>query len=309
MTRHLCAVCVLGLSVAALSAQSLPPHSASAPQPLRLTLGIYSFKKRTEVWKQFQPVAVELSRLMSAQMRSAVVVELNVPPTYEQGVDDFVAGKIDFVRFGPASYVLAKQRAPQLQLLAAEREDSRQVGLIVVRDDSPIQTLAQLKGKKFAFGDSQSTIGRYLSQAELSVAGVSAGDLAAHDYLDRHDSVFKAVEIGDFDAGALHCETFQKLNANSAHKLRVIHAFDNAPKPWLARAGLDPAIARALTVSLLQLAEPAALKALKVPGFAPCTDADYDAVRKGMEKALRFAPIAPVPPAPSKEPAPAPNKG
>jgi phosphonate transport system substrate-binding protein len=304
MIRMLRWTLVLVSTAVGLTAQA--PSTTSAT---RLSLGIYGFKKRTEVWKQFQPVTVELSRLMTAELGRPVVVELIVPPTYEQCLDEFLARKIDIVRFGPSSYVLAKQRSKDVQLLAAEREDSRGVGLIVVREDSPIRTLRELQGKKFAFGDSQSTIGRYLSQAELAAAGLVADKLAAFTFLDRHDNVFKSVEIGDHDAGALHLDTFQDLNAKAVHKLRPIHTFDNAPKPWLARPGLDPALAKALTACLLRLVDPAALKALKVPGFAPTADADFDLVRRGMANAERFAPSTEGTPSPGPRPAPVPAPG
>ncbi len=278
-----------------------------AQSPTRISLGIYSFKKPTEVWKQFQPVTVELSRLLTAQLGAEAIVELQVTKTYEESLEQFVTGKVDIVRFGPSSYVLAKRRNPQIELLAAEREDSNGVGLIVVRADSPIKQLSDLIGKRFAFGDSQSTIGRYLSQAELAQAGVFAHNLTSHAFLDRHDVVFKSVEIGDHDAGAVHKDTFTELNDKATHKLRVLHPFNNAPKPWLARAGLDPKITTALTASLMKLDNAAALKALKVPGFATTRDGDYDFVRQGMEKAEKFGPEAKPEPMPAKEPAPAPT--
>jgi phosphonate transport system substrate-binding protein len=295
----------LALAFAFATTTLVAQFPAPAPQ-LQLSLAIYSFKQRTEVWRQFQPVAVELSRLMTAQLGKSVVVELNVLKTYEDCLEQFVAGRVDMVRFGPSSYVLAKQRCPGVHLLAAEREDSRKVGLIVVRGDSPVQTLADLKGKRFAFGDSQSTIGRYLSQAELANAGVLASDLASFAFLDRHDNVFKSVEIGDHDAGAMHIDTFNELNEKTPNKLRVLHAFDNAPKAWLARKGLEPAVAKALTASLLQVKSPEALKALKVPGFAATTDAEFDLVRKGMERSEMFAPPAKPEATPIKEPVPTP---
>jgi phosphonate transport system substrate-binding protein len=306
MTGFLRTSLVLWSTLGALIAQA-----PQTPAPQQLTLGIYSFKRRTEVWRQFQPVAVELSRLMSAELGRPITIELNVPPTYEECLEHFVDGKIDIVRFGPASYVLAKQLCPGVQLLAAEKEDSRNVGLIVVRADSPITKLADLKGKKFAFGDSQSTIGRYLSQAELAQAGVLQRDLAGHTFLDRHDNVFKSVEIGDHDAGAMHVETFNELNEKAARKLRILHSFDNCPKAWLARPALSSELTKALTKSLVKMTDPAALKALKVPGFTPTADEEYDPVRDGMEKAERFAPTVKPAPTPAKPPvpAPAPQKG
>jgi phosphonate transport system substrate-binding protein len=292
-----------------LAVSFLTASALVAQAPMRVTLDVYAFKKATEVWKQFRPVTLELTRLVSAHMGTEVVVDLRVTKTYEECLDSFVAGKTDVARLGPSSYVLAKSRNPKVSLLAVEREDSRGVGLIVVRADSPIEQLADLRGKRFAFGDSQSTIGRFLSQAELVKVGICAQDLAATDFLERHDVVFKSVEIGDHDAGALHEATFKELNQKAATKLRVLHSFDNAPKPWVARAGLDPKLVEALIASLLALDDPAALKALKVPGFATTTDAEFDLVRKGMMQAEQFAPAPKAAPTKEPAPAPAPQKG
>ncbi|MEO6594662.1 MAG: PhnD/SsuA/transferrin family substrate-binding protein [Planctomycetota bacterium] len=295
-----------GLAAATLL---LPPAAAQQPEPVRLSFSSYSFRKATEVWKQFQPATQELSRLMTQQLGQPAQVDLLVTKTYEECVDGLVDGEIDVVRVGPASYVLAKGRNPKIQLLVAEREDSRGVGLIVVRADSPLQTLTDLVGKRFAFGDEQSTIGRYLSQAELVKAGVLGKDLASFKYLQRHDIVFKAVEIGDFDAGALHLDTFNELNRTAQVKLRVLYSFDNAAKPWVARAGLDEKVAKSLRDSLLKMRSPEALKALKVPGMTPVADADYDMVRKGMEVSERFAPTPKLETGPLPQPLPAPSKG
>jgi phosphonate transport system substrate-binding protein len=280
----------------------------AAQEAAHLTLGLYSFKQSTAVYKQFQPVAQALGRSLTAHLERPATVELQVMKTYEECFEAFLAGKVDFVRFGPASYVLAKRRDAHLELLAAEREDSRGVGAIVVRDDSPFTSVKDLIGKRFAFGDQQSTIGRYLSQAELVRNGITGNKVAAFQYLDRHDIVFKAVELGDYDAGALHMETFKELNAKATKKLRVLYSFDNAPKPWIARSGLDETVVSALRSSLLELDDPTALKALKVPGFAATTDAEYTDIRKGMELSEKFAPEpTPAPkPAPAKEPVPTP---
>ena len=178
-----------------------------------------------------------------------------------------------------------------------------------MRDDSPYRKLSDLVGKRFAFGDEQSTIGRYLSQAELAKAGITAKDLAAHSFLERHDIVFKVVELGDYDAGALHVGTFKDLNAKASDKLRVLHSFDNVAKPWLARAELEPHLVDALRKALLAVDDAKALKALKVPGFELASDSDYDLVREGMKLSEQFKPTVKAEPAPQPEPSPAPGKG
>ena len=286
---------------------AIPLQAASAESKLALTFGVYSFKKPTEVYKEFEPAIDELRQNLEITLGRAVEIEITVAKTYEDALSAFVAGKVDFVRFGPASYVMAKQAEPGVQLLVAEEEggQKRCKGVFVVRKGCDIQSLADLKGKRVAFGDDKSTIGRYLAQAELIKAGIHAADLAEFKYFDRHDNVFKTVEIGDFDAGAVHIATFEQLNKDGG-KLRVVASFDNVGKPWIARAGLDSAVVAALRKSLLQLKCDTARKALGVDGFMTTVDTDYDFVRAGMKKSQEFGDHArgePVEPAAQPPPA------
>lgn len=276
-----------------------------AQEPIHLTLGVYSFKKPTDVVRDFAAATDELGRLLSRELGRSAQINLRVFKTYDECLDKFVAGDVDLVRFGPASYVLAKQRNAKVELLVAEHEDGQKrcEGVIAVRSDSPIQTLAQLKGRTFAFGDENSTIGRYLSQAQLVAQGVYATDLKGHKYLERHDKVFKAVEVGDFDAGAMHIATFQDLNDKK--QLRELVRFPNVGKPWVARAGLDRRIVTGLQQALLSMTSPEPLKALKVHGFQATTDDDFRLVREGMKNAEAFDRPAPAAEPPKVDPQPA----
>ena len=273
-----------------LAAQEAPP---------KLVFGLYAYKKPTEVMRDFTPVVEELRENLSKECGREVAVALEISKTYDECLDKLVAGQVDLVRFGPASYVMAKQRNKDVQLLVAEAEDGK-AGVIAVRDDSPIRTLADLKGKSFAFGDENSTIGRFLSQALLVNAGILSGDLKKHNYLDRHDNVFNVVKIGDYDAGALHIATFNQMNKKG--ELRELVRFENVGKPWVARAGLDPATVKALRAALLSLKPSTTQKALKVRGFQACTDSDFDVVRAGMKAAEKFDTTQAKPPEPAPSP-------
>lgn len=291
------------------TALSLLCQVAASQTPVCVTFGTYAFKKPTAVLLQFKPVVEALEKRLTAELGKPATVRVKVTKTYEECLEGFLDGQFDIVRFGPASYVIAKQRNPRIQILAAEREDAAGVGLIVVRDDSPFHELSDLVGKRFAFGDEQSTIGRYMSQAELAKAGVTSKQLASHRFLDRHDIVFKAVELGDFEAGALHLATFKDLNSKAVNKLRVLHSFDNAAKPWLARAGMDAALVGALRRALLAVDDTEALKSLKVPGFVLAQDDEYELVREGMKLAEQFMPAVKPPAQREPTPSPAPSKG
>jgi len=253
-----------------------------------LSFGVYQTDKASVMYKQFTPVIKQLERNLSTRVERPVRIHLMIFKTYDEANDALVSGDVDFVRFGPASYVIAKQRDPAISLLAMEHNEGQKRfdGVIVVRVDSPIMELSDLKGKRFAFGDENSTIGRYLAQAALLQAGLHSRDLADYAYLGRHDKVAKSVALGDYDAGSVKENTYKKLNQDGA--LRILHRFENVTKPWIARSGMAPELIRHLQESLLSIDDTEALEALKFSGFLPASDAEYQFVRQGMSSSEEF---------------------
>lgn len=260
-----------------------------------LTFGVYTSDKATTMYRQFTPVIEFLQASMEERMKSPVEIELRIYKTYAEAFDAFVAGKVDFVRFGPASYVLAKEQNPGIDLLAIEGNEGtkRFSGMVVVRADSPVKKLSDLRGRKFAFGDPTSTIGRFLVQERLLDAGIRSADLSGFSYLGSHDKVFRAVEVGDFDAGALKETTFAKLN--NKKQLRVLDQFDNVTKPWIARAGLAPEVTSALRDALIGLKDADCLATLGASGLMPTSDQDFAAVRVSMQKSRAFEGVTATP--------------
>ncbi len=277
------ALALCGL-VAPLSAQA----KEKSGDTLALTFGVYQTDKATVMYKMFTPILEVIQDDMSRQLGRPVDIELTIFKSYDDGIQALVDGKVDMVHFGPASYVTAKARNPGVQLVAMEHEkgEKRFKGVIVVKTDSPIQTIEQLRGKRFAFGDKNSTIGRYLVQAELVDHGVYAKDLASFKYMERHDQVAGAVELGDFEAGSVKSGTFKKYAEKGT--LRKLAEFENVTKPVVARAGLDPNVFSAVQTAFYGLKDETVLKELKISGFMPSLDADYDFVREGMKKAAAF---------------------
>jgi phosphonate transport system substrate-binding protein len=256
--------------------------------PLQLTFGLYQTDKATEMYRKFMPMLEAVQENAGRRMDRDVEVELRIFRSYEEGIAALATGKVDFVRFGPASYVLAKQRNKNVHLLAMEQKKgkTRFKGLIVARKGAGIESLADLKGKRFAFGDENSTIGRYLAQEQLVNAGLFSHSLSGYEFLGRHDKVARAVQLGDFDAGSLKESTFKKMNEDGS--LVVVQAFDNVTKPWIAREGLSAEVSAALTQTLVSMNDADALAAFGVDRFVLSSDAHYDFVRKGMRVALRF---------------------
>ncbi|MDH3230615.1 MAG: PhnD/SsuA/transferrin family substrate-binding protein [Alphaproteobacteria bacterium] len=262
---------------------------SSAQAEITLNFGVYATDSRADVEKQFRPALAALETDLTDRLGETVTIKLTISPTYEGGLDDLVQGRVDFTRLGPASYVLGKDRQPDLSILAIESNKGAKTfnGIICVALDSDIDSVAQLRGKSFAFGDDQSTIGRYLSQLHLVDNGILAKDLSRYEYLGRHDKVGIAVGRGEFDAGALKQSTFNKL-VKKGVPIRVLVTFPNVTKPWVGRAGMDSRIKDALQAALLEMTDKTALKALKVDGMLPGADSDFTAIRQSIKENGRF---------------------
>lgn len=262
---------------------------SSVQAAVTLNFGLYASDKASAVVAQFRPVLTQLEQRMSAQLGEEVKIHTRISPTYEQAINKLATGEVDFARFGPASYVLTKDKNPAVTLLAMESKKGKKMrsGYIIAHKESDIQSMAELKGKRFAFGSERSTIGRYFAHLLLAEAGVKAGDLEKYEYLGRHDRVGEAVAKGDYDAGALKSSTFKKL-VKKGRKIRVLKEFKLATKAWAARGEMPARVQEALSSVLVAFDDKAALKVLKKDGFLPGDDAAYDSVRKAIHNSGAF---------------------
>lgn len=273
------------LGLVALVAGLMAAPAAAQPQVLRF--GSYASERPSEELRKLEPLQKYLEKSLNAQ-GLAVRVDLRIYATYEEGINAIALGDIDFSRLGPVSYVVAKQKTPGLVLLASEAHDGekRFPAVIVVSKDSPIKSVADLRGKRFAFGDPSSTSGRYLPQAEMVKAGITWKDLAAFEYLGRHDKVVFAVASGRFDAGATNQNTFEKY-AEAKH-LRELVRYPSPTHAWVARSKLDPALVKGLRKALLEMTDPRLQELIDRNGFSASTDAEYDDLRRVMNIAKGF---------------------
>lgn len=258
---------------------------AVSTQPRLLRFVTYAAERPTEEFRKMEPFQRHLEMALNGKGLS-VRIELRIFSTYAEAQDAVQSGAFDFARIGPASYLLARAHKAPIRLLAMESHggETRFEGAIFVRTDSPVRTLADLRGKRFAFGEQTSTTGRYLAQAALIQAGVKAVDLSGYEYLGRHDKVAMAVAANVFDAGATNERTIDKY----AHRgLRKLHTFVTPTQAWIVNTRLEPRLVDALRSALLNV-DAEALKYIDRDGFLPGREADFDNLRKAMRLAEQF---------------------
>ena len=277
----------LTIGAFAALAASLSPLGAQAE--VSITFGVYSSDKPSAMVRQLRPTLDQVEQSVAEALGEPVEIKLEVVRGYKAGAELILSGSADVMRLGPASYVKVKDQQAGIELLAMENKHGANTfeGVIAVHEDSDITDVSQLRGRTFAFGSKRSTLGRYFAQLELTRAGILAGDLQTYEYLGRHDKVGQAVGAGLFDAGALEGTMFKKLKAQGV-PIRAIHVMRNATKAWVARAGLDADIKRALRKALLGIDDDKALTALRFDGFLPGHDSDYDATREAITRNSEF---------------------
>jgi phosphonate transport system substrate-binding protein len=130
----------------------------------------------------------------------------------------------------------------------------------------------------------------------MKQAGVGIDRLAGYSFLKNHDNVALAVLIGEFDAGAVKEETFQKFAPKGARALVM-----TPPIPehlFVTSSRQTPDTVEALRAALLGIVrKPEGLRALRSikdsgTNLVPVDDRDYDLLRKILKESDR-AEIAP----------------
>src|SRR5690242_15728795 len=98
-------------------------------------------------------------------------VKLVIPTNYNATIEGMGNSSIDVAYFGALSYVKAHERYGVVPLV--QRDIDRQFhSLFITQAGSGIQSLADLKGKRFAFGDINSTSGHLMPYLAMKNAGI-----------------------------------------------------------------------------------------------------------------------------------------
>lgn len=264
-------------------------YAAGSHAQINLIFGVYTAEKPTTMVLAYRPVLSALEEELSEKLQENVSIKLQVASSYQKGINALATGEVDFAMLGPASYIEAQNQQPALKILALASKDGSKTfnGIICVHEDSDIKEISDLKGKRFAFGNERSTIGRYLSQNLLTRNGVTAQNLSAFDYLERHDRVAHSVANGSHDAGALKEGTYKKLKKKGL-KLRTLTTVSLVNRPWVASAELENTLFTALKESMLRLDAPKAFKAMGRKQFVEGSDIDFVEVRSSIDNNAAF---------------------
>ena len=150
--------------------------SAYADKPL--ILAVHPFLPHEELENKFTPVANYLST------QTGFTIQVKIGSDYDEHIRFIGLDKVDIAYMGPASYVIMERLYGAKPLLAKLEVNGQAYfeGNIIVRSNSHIKTLNDLKNKRFAFGDPSSTMSYIVPHHLLHQAGVFTGSAEKHEF-------------------------------------------------------------------------------------------------------------------------------
>lgn len=255
---------------------------------------------------------------LADQLSKITGYTITVPPSpatsYAAVIESMGSNNVDIAWLAPFAYALAHQKFGAEAIASAVRYGSITYPSVFITADPNIKTIADFKGKKFAFVDPTSASGYLYPVAAFKNAGLITGSTPNLEgffgsgnvlIAGGHDKVVSAVYNGQVAGGAvfggpLSASTGNPTDARSLlaatypdvyTKVRIIYESQQIPNDNVSvRKGLDPAMTKQIQQGLLELA--GTDQGVKLIGdlygitdLAPVTDSFYDPLRQVAEDA------------------------
>jgi len=196
----------IGMMALALLASAIFVAAAQA----EIKIGILALRGAPKVMEEWAATGEYLTGKMGEKVTVVPLEFAAIEPMVKDG-------KIDFMLANSAFYVemekLYGAKAVAMQINSAGGKPVKEFGgVIFARKDSPINTLADLKGKKFMVVKASSFGGGQMALAFLLQKGIDyKKDFAEFKEGGKHDNVVLAVKNGAMDAGTVRSDTLEAM--------------------------------------------------------------------------------------------------
>ncbi|MGL5113867.1 MAG: phosphate/phosphite/phosphonate ABC transporter substrate-binding protein [Beijerinckiaceae bacterium] len=167
-----------------------------------LRMGVSSAENEQMAMQRTLPVAEYLTKKFGVPVKVYRVAD------YAGLVEGMRSNNIEFSRFGPAVYALGRRvMGDRLIPILRDVDTNGAEGyhsVIIVKTESDIKSLENLKGKVLTFADPNSASGNAVPRYYLRQQGIDVATFfKATPYSGSHDNSVRAVVNGQFDAGAV----------------------------------------------------------------------------------------------------------
>ena len=220
-------------------------------------------------------------------------VEVEFVPTvdYAATVIGFKQGDIQMAWFGGLTGVQARLAVPGSEAIVQRPRDAEFHSKFIVGTDVDARTLEDLAGLTFTFGSESSTSGHLMPRFFLLQAGIDpATDFNGKpNFSGSHDTTWKLVESGAFQAGALSEAVWDAALSEGKIDASRVRVLTTTPPyfdyNWTIRGDADDTYGDGFTEKVRQALlkidgeTPEILNLFSADSFVETSNDNYDAIR------------------------------
>lgn len=224
-----------------------PPSNTAAQEKPLIRFGVIPRYNPLVMYKRYQPIMDYLTA------ETPYRFELKISKDYPEAVRFLQQGVTQISSLGDVTFAEANLRYQAIPILKPLNKQGQPFyrSAIIVRNDSPLHSIKELRNKTVAFGSLHSTSGNLFPRYLLWDNGIPLQALKSFSNLQHHDAVAKAILKGQFDAGAVKDVVAEKY---TSHGLKVLAWSKPIPAvPLVIRSDTPPAVVEAITRALLKL--------------------------------------------------------
>jgi len=268
-----------------LSAVLLAGPAACPALARDLEFGITPVLGQSTMQADFDPLMAYLSQALGRK------VVLYVARDYGDLRVQMESGAVDIGSYSPFAYVDAV-RGGRVRIIAQSLIDGAASyrGVIVVRKDSGLKSVADLRGRRFAFVDPKSASGYVYPRAMLRDRGIDPDRyFKSVIFAGDHNRAIASVLARTVEAGAVYDGALRiaKAAGTPTEDLAILIRTDLIPHDAIAvRTGLDGALADRVQAALVGIGQSEAGRRViaenrkGLTGFAIASDRQFDTVRR-----------------------------
>lgn len=269
-TRFSLFVAVYALFAAIAWLSVTPPASAAVKE---VTFGVVPQQSAGELATRWVPVLRYLGDKADLHLSFKTARDI---PTFERRL---AAGEYDIAYMNPYHYTVFHER-PGYRVFAKEAE-KQLIGILVVRQDSPLRDIGQLNGVELAFPAPAAFAATVLPRARLAKLGIAVQPR----FVGSHKSVYLGVAEGLFAAGTGIMRTFEMLPPAQRSKLRILWKTPAyTPHAFAYRPQVSPALVARLERAMFEMHTSEKgrllLDGVGLRGIVSATDKEYDPIRQ-----------------------------
>ncbi|MCX2687073.1 putative selenate ABC transporter substrate-binding protein [Pseudomonas sp. DCB_AW] len=206
----------------------------------------------TELQRKFKPLGEYLAKQLGMEVKFVPVAD------YPAVVESLASDRLDLAWLGGFTFVQVHLKDPNATPLVQREQDAQFTSKFITANPN-VKSLADLKGKSFAFGSISSTSGSLMPRYFM----LKENNIKPEDYFSRvaysgaHDATAAWVQAGKVDGGVLNASVWQKLVDAGKVNTSKVKVFATTPTyydyNWTVRGNMAPALKAKIKQAFLDL--------------------------------------------------------